>query len=328
MLGTDSQSMETKEGAEPLTGGPSKRQRAADRAAGSGARRFTTDGPYAESKELVMGHWPTDAAARAVPLGGGAYATVNGLRMYYEVHGTGRPLVLLHGGLATIDVSFGHLVPTLACGRQVIAIEQQAHGRTADIDRALTCERMADDTAELLRQLGIERADFFGFSMGGTTALQLAVRHPRLVRKQAVVSSSCNSDGYEPNAVAGMFRNMDSDADGSFYDMLRPELERLGVGESRWQKTVGRVKEAIEMGGGLSAQDLRSIEADTLFVAGIAGFVRRDHVEEMGRAVPRAQVKIFQGDDHDPSVVGRAAALLPAFLDASPRPTPRGARAS
>jgi pimeloyl-ACP methyl ester carboxylesterase len=322
MIGTSSQAMETRKAAQQLTDRPSRRPRSAGRALGWAAKRVATDGPYAESKELVLGHWPAEMAARPLPPVGDTYATVNGLRMYYEVHGTGRPLVLLHGGLSTIGVSFGHLVRTLACGRQVIAIEQQAHGRTADIDRALTCERMADDTAELLRQLGIERADFFGFSMGATTSLQLAVRHPRLVRKQAVVSGSCNNDGYEPHAVAGLMKNMESDADGSIYDMLRPELERLGVGGWCWRRTVGRMKEVIETGGGLSAQDLRSIEADTLFVAGIAGIVRRDHVEAMGRVVRRAQVKIFPGDDHDPSVVGRSAALLPAFLDASPRPTP------
>jgi pimeloyl-ACP methyl ester carboxylesterase len=237
-------------------------------------------------------------------------------------------LVLLHGGLATIDVSFGRLVRALASGRQVIAIEQQAHGRTADIDRELTCERMADDTAELLRQLGIERADFFGFSMGGTTSLQLAVRHPRLVRKQAVVSGSYNNDGHEPDAVAGMMKMMGSDGEGSIHDMLRPELERLGVGDSRWRRTVGRMKECIETGGALRARDLKMIEADTLFVGGTAGLVRREHVEEMGRIVPNARVKVFHGNDHDPAVVGRAAALMPAFLDASPGPRPQGARSS
>src|SRR5437667_3772175 len=129
----------------------------------------------------------------------GKYADVNGLRLYYEVHGTGKPLVLLHGGLTTIDLLFGGLVQTLAQYRQVIAFEQQAHGRTADIPRTLTYERMADDTAELLRTLGIDHADFFGFSMGAITTLQVAVRHPELVRKQVVVAAACNNDGYAPN---------------------------------------------------------------------------------------------------------------------------------
>jgi pimeloyl-ACP methyl ester carboxylesterase len=108
--------------------------------------------------------------------------------MYYEVHGSGRPLVLLHGALSTIDHAFGSVVRTLSYGRQVIAVEQQAHGRTADIDRTLSLEQMADDTANLLQQLGIEQADFFGFSMGGAVALQVAGPFPSACRR---CSKSC-----------------------------------------------------------------------------------------------------------------------------------------
>ena len=90
------------------------------------------------------------------------YAPVNGLQMYYEVHGTGRPLVLLHGGLQTIDLSFGDLWPELAASRQVIATELQGHGRTADIDRDIDLPNLAGDVAGLLDHLGIDRADVFG----------------------------------------------------------------------------------------------------------------------------------------------------------------------
>src|SRR5690242_12674629 len=107
-------------------------------------------------------------AARA-----GHYATVNGLRMYYEVHGSGRPLVIIHGALTTIQSSFGKLLPALACTRQVIAVELQAHGHTADIDRPFSNENSADDVAELLHTLRITRADILGYSMGGSTALRL-----------------------------------------------------------------------------------------------------------------------------------------------------------
>jgi len=107
----------------------------------------------------------------------GQYASVNGLTMYYEVHGAGRPLVLLHGALSAIGTSFGKVLPSLAKTRQVIAIEQQAHGHTADIDRPLTIEQMADDTAALLRHLGIDNADIFGYSMGAGIALASAIRY-------------------------------------------------------------------------------------------------------------------------------------------------------
>src|SRR5262249_17191089 len=112
----------------------------------------------------------------------GSYASVNGLNMYYEIHGTGRPLVLLHGAYMTID-GLGRILASVAETRQVIAVEQQAHGRTADVDRPLTYEQMADDTAALLRHLEIKEADIFGYSMGGGIALQIAIRHPDLVRK-------------------------------------------------------------------------------------------------------------------------------------------------
>ena len=118
----------------------------------------------------------------------GRYAFVNGLNMYYEVHGAGQPLVLLHGAFSAIGTSFGALLPELAKTRQVIAFELQAHGRTADIDRPLTLEGMADDVATALQQLGIERADIFGYSMGAGVALHIAIRHPDVLRKLVLAS--------------------------------------------------------------------------------------------------------------------------------------------
>src|SRR5258705_9865062 len=112
------------------------------------------------------------------------YAFVNGVNMYYEIHGSGgTPLVLLHGAFSNIQTDFGKMLPILAKTRRVIAIEAQGHGHTADIGRPLTYEQMADDVAELLRQLRITRADFFGYSMGGGTAMYLALTHPELMRK-------------------------------------------------------------------------------------------------------------------------------------------------
>src|SRR5437667_6445559 len=112
--------------------------------------------------------------------GKGAYASVNGLEMYYEIHGTGVPLVLLPGGLMTIGM-MGQILPSLASSRQVIAVELQAHGHTVDINRALTYEQMADDVAALITHLGLERTDVFGFSVGGGVALLTAIRHPAVV---------------------------------------------------------------------------------------------------------------------------------------------------
>src|SRR4051812_27317162 len=113
------------------------------------------------------------------------YAPVNGLSMYYEIHGSGRPLVVLHGSFMTIEL-LGALIPELAKSRQVIAVELQAHGHTADIDRRLTHEGLADDVAALLGHLGIANAAIYGYSLGGHVALQAAIRHPKLVRKLVV----------------------------------------------------------------------------------------------------------------------------------------------
>jgi pimeloyl-ACP methyl ester carboxylesterase len=138
----------------------------------------------------------TDGEDARTP-GASGYASVNGLNMYYEIHGTGQPLVVLHGAYMTIG-TMGQIVPELAKTRQVIATELQGHGHTADIDRPLSYEQMADDVAALLRHLEIEEADVFGFSTGGSVALQVGVRHPEVVRKLVPTSTSYTSDGLYP----------------------------------------------------------------------------------------------------------------------------------
>src|SRR3712207_1199115 len=130
----------------------------------------------------------------------GSYAEVNGLNMYYEIHGVGEPLIVLHGAYMTID-AMGEVVASFAEARQVIAVELQGHGRTADIDRPITYEQMADDVAALLRHLGTQSADVFGYSMGGAVALQVAIRHPEVVRKLVVASASYTSEGAHPELM-------------------------------------------------------------------------------------------------------------------------------
>src|SRR5688572_26265757 len=132
------------------------------------------------------------------------YAPVNGLEMYYEIHGTGQPLVLLHGAFSAIGTSFGALLPGLAQSRQVIGLDLQAHGRTADIDRPLTLEQMADDAAAAIRYLGAEPADLFGYSMGAAVALRVTLRHPELVRKLVFASATFNLAGVHPGLMDGL----------------------------------------------------------------------------------------------------------------------------
>jgi pimeloyl-ACP methyl ester carboxylesterase len=131
------------------------------------------------------------------------YASVNGLDLYYEIRGSGEPLVLLPGGFMTVE-AMGELVPQLAATRRVIGVELQGHGHTADIERALRFESMADDIAALIRHLGLEQADIFGFSLGGGVGLQTAIKHPEVVRKLALASTPFKRDGWYPEVLTGM----------------------------------------------------------------------------------------------------------------------------
>ncbi|HEX7976432.1 MAG TPA: alpha/beta hydrolase [Anaerolineales bacterium] len=133
----------------------------------------------------------------------GNYSNINGLNLYYEVHGTGKPLVLLHGGFGGTWM-FEQNLPAFSTNRQVIAMELQGHGHTADIDRPLSFEHMADDVAALIEHLGIGDSIVLGYSLGGGVALQTAIRHPNLVGKLVVVSAPCKSDGWYPEVRAGM----------------------------------------------------------------------------------------------------------------------------
>src|SRR5215472_14342495 len=143
-----------------------------------------------------------------------SYARVNGLNMYYEIHGEGQLLVLLHGALSAIGTSFGKLLPALTKERQVIAVEMQGHGHTADIDRPLRYEYLADDIAALLTQLGLEQADLFGWSLGAGVALQTAIRHPEVVRKLVLASVTYNSGGLYPELLAGIEHAIPEDLTG------------------------------------------------------------------------------------------------------------------
>lgn len=133
----------------------------------------------------------------------GKYAAVNGINLYYEVHGTGKPLIMLHGGFGTFEM-FAALSPTLARDHQVIGVDLYGHGRTALTDRALRFEQMADDIAGLIQHLGLEKADLLGYSLGGTVALQTAIRHPELINKLVLISAPFKRTGWHPEMQAGM----------------------------------------------------------------------------------------------------------------------------
>src|SRR6266481_7773435 len=133
----------------------------------------------------------------------GNYVSVNGINLYYEMHGTGRPLIMLHGGFGTFEM-FTALAPALAQNHQVIGVDLYGHGRTALTDRPIHFEQMADDIAGLIGHLGLEKADLLGFSLGGAVALQTAIRHPERVNQLVVISTPFKRTGWHPEMQAGM----------------------------------------------------------------------------------------------------------------------------
>ncbi len=233
--------------------------------------------------------------------GNGSYASVNGLNMYYEVYGTGHPLVLLHGGFGVTGM-FAQIIPTLAETRQVIAVELQAHGHTADIDRPLRYELMADDVAALIRHLGHENADIFGYSLGGGVALQTAIRHPEVVRKLVLAATVCARDGWYPESLVGMAAISTELLSGTFiYDAYLGAAPR----PEDWPLLIDKMRQMLSEDYNWT-EDVAAIKAPTLIIVGDADSVRLDHAVEM--------FKLLGGGKADGGMSGRPAsqfAVLP-----------------
>ncbi|QCI62960.1 alpha/beta fold hydrolase [Phreatobacter stygius] len=210
------------------------------------------------------------------------YVSVNGLKLYYESHGSGEPLVLLHGGLGTIGMLFGQLLPVLARTRQVIAVELQAHGHTADIDRPLSYEAMADDIAALIRQLGLDTADLFGFSLGGGVALQAAIRHPEVVRKLVVASTPYRRDGWFPEVLAGMAALTWDKAAAMTGSLMHQFYVEVAPKPEDWPVLVAKTGQLLARDYDWSAA-VAAITAPVLILVGDCDLVRTEHAVEMFR---------------------------------------------
>ena len=255
------------------------------------------------------------------------YAPVNGLQMYYEIHGSGgTPLLLLHGGLFNIDLQFGEVLPVLAQTRQVIAADFQAHGRTGDIDRALTTADLASDVVGLLEHLGIRQIDVFGFSVGGAVALYLAIKHPQLLRKLIVSSVSFHPDGDRPenaeavgamtvDMIAGTPMEQDYLAKSPNPDKLQDLLDKLGTFDQGFT--------------GWSDDEIREIAAPTLITMGDCDAVTLQHAFRFLQlrggdvngdfvGVPASQLAVFPGTTHFFGMARTTLVLdvVTTFLDA------------
>ena len=221
----------------------------------------------------------------------GKYASVGDLKMYYEIHGTGRPLVLLHGAFMSATV-----YPALAEGRQVIAVDLQGHGRTADIDRPLTCEQMADDTAALLKQLEIEQTDVFGYSLGGKVGLALAIRHPELVRRLAIFGAAYRSfeESFPPD-VLKVFKEATPETFAP--KELKEPYEKMSPAPN-WKGLAAKILQSVRNFKGFSPEQMKAIKAEVFISAGDHNDVSLEDIVEMHKLIPKSQLAVFPNTEH------------------------------
>lgn len=266
----------------------------------------------------------TITSAQSKPTTG--YAPVNGLKMYYEIHGKGKPIVLLHGAFMTITSNWDGWISKLAKSRKVIAIEMQGHGRTADIPRDLTSENLSDDVAALLDYLKIPQADLLGYSMGGEVALECAIRHPDKVRKAVIISSMFRSDGAVPGAMESISTLT---ADVFKGTPIETEYKKLSPTPDYFPNFVKRI---VAMAGekyDFGADKLKATKAPMFFIHGDADGVRLEHVAEMfrlkgggthGDMGPRTASRLaILPDTTHVTLMQRASVIIPMvndFLDA------------
>jgi pimeloyl-ACP methyl ester carboxylesterase len=270
------------------------------------------------------------AATRASTEPNTGYVLVDGIHVYYEVHGAGEPLVLLHGGLVTIDLAYAALLPALATDRQVIAIEQQGHGRTADREEPLTYKRMAEDTVAVLKHLNIERADFYGYSMGGGIALELGVSHPEVVRKLIVASAPFSNEGLYPGVLDGIAQLKPDDLAGSG---LPEAYAAVAPNPERWPILVEKIKQLDLEFKGWTPTEIRSIAAPTLVVVGDSDNVTVPHAAQLFEllggglpgdfaGLPDSQLAVLPGTTHIGVVLENSDWLLMAIRSFLATPNP------
>jgi pimeloyl-ACP methyl ester carboxylesterase len=269
---------------------------------------------------------PAVVSAQQKPTTG--YAPVNGLKMYYEVHGSGEPVVLLHGAFMTITNNWTGWIGELSKTRKVIAVEMQGHGRTGDIERDISGQNLADDVAALLDYLKIPKADLIGYSMGGGVAMQCAIRHPDKVRKVVVISSTFRRDGMIKEAADSIPTLTADHFKGS---PIEAEYKKLSPTPDDFPKFVKRVLATGSKGHDMGADKLKATTAPMFFIHGDADGIRLEHVAEMfrlkggeihGDMKPRSasRLAIVPNATHV-TLMQRMAVIVPMvndFLDAKP----------
>lgn len=237
------------------------------------------------------------------------YSNVNGLKMYYEIYGQGKPLFLIHGGGSTIQTNYEKIIPLLAKNRKVIAVELQAHGRTNDRNADLTFEQDADDIATLLKNLNIAKADFFGFSNGGTTTLQIAIRHPEIVDKIIVGSALAKRNGV-PDWFWGFMsqaklENMPEKLKEGYKKVAR-DTTGLQIMHDRDVKRMLNFKD-------ISDKQIKSINALTLIIIGDKDVILPEHAIELHRQIANSELAIIPGGHGE--YIGEITTITPEFKE-------------
>jgi pimeloyl-ACP methyl ester carboxylesterase len=243
------------------------------------------------------------------------YAPVNGLQLYFETHGAGRPLVLLHGGLMTIELNWGPLLEPLAASRQVIAVELQGHGRTADTERPMTIEALAADVVALLDHLGIAEADLFGFSLGGLVAYAVALGAPRRVGKLIVASA----DAHRPPGRESVPLDDERMPTAADFQAMRDAYVAVAPDPAHFDEFAAKTSTMVHEFPGWT-DELRSLQAPTLLIFGDRDFSPLSDVVELVDLLPDAQLAVLPGTTHV-GVARRSVelcTLVTPFLDARP----------
>ena len=219
------------------------------------------------------------------------YSEVNGIKMYYEIYGQGKPLVLIHGGGSTIETTFGRIIPMLAKKYKVIAMDLQAHGRTGDREAPESFEQDADDVVTLLKNLQISKADFFGFSNGGTTTVQIAIRHPELVDKIILGSALCKRSG-----VPAQFWDFMKQASlANMPEQLKEAYLKVSPHPKGLQVMHDKDVERMINFKDIPDEQVHSIKAPTLIIVGDRDVIKPEHAIEMQRLIANSALAIIPG---------------------------------
>ncbi len=220
------------------------------------------------------------------------YAPVNGLNMYYEIHGDGTiPLVLIHGGGSTIETSFGNILPLFSAHYKVIAMELQAHGRTNDRNGPESFEQDADDVTALLQYLKIDKANILGFSNGGTTTMQMAIRHPEVVSKIIVIAGAYQREGF----MQGFFEGMQHVTLDNMPEFLKVAYTKVAPDKSQLVVMFNKDKQRMIDFKDIPDEAVKGIKAPALFIVADKDVITIEHTVKMSRIVPGAQLVILPG---------------------------------